>query len=198
MNINKLVIFLGRIHYRQLGLLFAVLLSWWLLKNPLQPDNGATEIAHRPDFWASQYHLKSLDLAGAPSYELHSKDLVHFRDDGSSEFDHPRYIRHRQQSGPVTITSVTGWSNDAGSELVLVGNVVITSDGDEPADQVTASMDELLVYPKDDFAETRSPVTIINQSGTTTGVGMHLNSRTGILTLLSNVRGRYQIAHKPK
>ena len=195
---NKLMALAGRIDFRQLGLLLAVLISWWLLHNPPESEDGLKKEAHRPDFWANNYHLKSLDIAGSPSYELHSSALVHFRDDGSSEFDQPRYIRHREQNGPVTITSVTGWSNESGTELVLVGDVVITSEGDEPADLVTANMDELLIYPKADFAETRSPVTIINQSGTTTGVGMHLNSRTGILTLLSNVRGRYLIAHKPE
>ncbi|MBV1960652.1 MAG: LPS export ABC transporter periplasmic protein LptC [Immundisolibacteraceae bacterium] len=192
---SRLLIFLRQLDYRQLGLLFAVLLSWWLLQEANQPINGSEEIAHRPDFWATQYGSKNLDSAGLPSYELHSTKLLHFRDDGSSEFDQPRYVRHRPQKGPVTIISNTGWSNEAGSELVLVGDVLITSEGNEPADRVTAEMDELLIYPKEDFAETRSPVTIINQSGTTTGVGMHVNSRTGVLILLSNVRGRYQIAH---
>ena len=192
---NKLMAIAGRIDFRLLGLLLAVLISWWLLHNPLESEGESKKEAHRPDFWANNYHLRSLDIAGLPSYELHSTELVHFRDDGSSEFSQPRYVRHRQQSGPVTITSTTGWSNAAGSELVLVGDVVITSQGDEPADLVTANMDELLVYPKEDFAETRSPVTITSQTGTTTGVGMHVNSRTGVLILLSNVRGRYQIAH---
>ncbi|MBL4621881.1 MAG: LPS export ABC transporter periplasmic protein LptC [Immundisolibacteraceae bacterium] len=192
---NKILVTLRQLNYRQLGLLFAVVLSWWLLQDASQPINESNPVAHRPDFWATQYASKSLDSAGIPSYELHSTKLIHFRDDGSSEFDHPRYIRHRQQKGPVTIISNDGWSNEAGSELVLIGDVIITSEGDDLADLVTAEMDELLVYPKEDFAETSSPVTIINQSGTTTGVGMHVNSRTGVLILLSNVRGRYQIVH---
>ena len=193
--IKKLTEYLSRIQYRQLGLLFAALMSWWLLQNAPQTTANLDKVAHRPDFWAKQYGSKNLDPAGLPSYELHAQQLLHFRDDGSSEFDQPHYVRHRQQKGPVTITSNTGWNNEAGSELVLVGDVVIVSEGDDSDDRVTAKMDELLVYPKEDFAETSSPVTIINQSGTTTGVGMHVNSRTGVLILLSNVRGRYQIAH---
>ncbi len=183
----------GRLGYPQILLVAGLLFSWWLLDfQSLQLAPGAGNKSHRPDFWATGFSTLALDVDGKPSYRLAAHRTEHFRDDGSSEFDHPDYLRFREDQGPVTITALSSWSNEDGSQMVLVGDVVIISEGNESADGVTATMDELLLYPDDDFAETSSPVKIISPAGITTGVGMHLNSRTGTLVLLSNVRGIYE------
>ena len=190
----KINIFLrGRIRYPQLLLVAGVLLSWWLLDNEsanLVPGSG--EAPHRPDFWAAGFTTTALDIAGVPSYELTGRKMVHFRDDGSTEFDYPDYVRHRAEQGPVTITAKSGLNNEDGSQMLLVGDVVIVSAGNNQTGEVTAKMDELLLYPQDDFAETSSPVEIVTSTGVTTGIGMRVNSRTGTLILLSNVRGTYE------
>lgn len=179
--------------YPHLLLVAGLLLSWWLLNNDSADLlSGSGETPHRPDFWATEFTTTALDVAGVPSYQLTARKVVHFRDDGSSELDHPDYVRHRNDQGPVTITARSGWNNEDGSQMLLVGDVVIVNASNNQTDDVTARMDELLLYPQDDFAETSSPVEIVSSTGVTTGIGMHVNSRTGTLVLLSNVRGIYE------
>ena len=183
----------ARIRYPQLILLVGLLLSWWMLQNQStdRPDE-AGEPPHRPDFWATNFTTLALDIGGNPSYQLTAEEMVHFRDDGTTEFDHPDYLRHRQEQGPVEITADSGWNNEDGSQMVLLENVVIINRDDNQTIAVTAEMDELTIYLEDDFAETASPVKITSTSGVTTGIGMHVNSLTGKLVLLSNVRGKYE------
>jgi len=183
----------NRIHVSQVLLVLAVLVSWWLLDDQttrLAQEKGDTP--HRPDFWATDFTTVMLDIEGLPRYQLTARKMVHFRDNGRSEFDHPDYVRFRPDQGPLTITATRGWNNEDQTKMVLIDDVVIISKGNDDTDSVTAEMDELTVYPEDDFAETSSPVKIIRPSGTTTGVGMEVNSRTGTLILLSNVRGVYE------
>ncbi|MEL0082328.1 MAG: LPS export ABC transporter periplasmic protein LptC [Gammaproteobacteria bacterium] len=171
-------------------LIVGLLLSGWLLFNQsTRQDIDDSATPHRPDFWANQFTTLALDVEGKPAYRLSAEKMVHFRDTGDSEFIQPDYVRFRDEQGPVTISAQNGWSNKDGTELVLVDQVVLVGQGDDP---VTAEMDELLLYPDEDFAETSTPVKIISPTGTTTGIGMHVNSRTGKLVLLSNVRGIYE------
>ncbi|RLA03208.1 MAG: LPS export ABC transporter periplasmic protein LptC [Gammaproteobacteria bacterium] len=181
------------IRYPQALLVAGLLLSWWLLNDQAaEQSRGIDAPPHRPDFWTTHFTTVALDIGGKPRYQLTAAEMVHFRDDATSEFDHPKYVRYQQEQGPITITAVSGWNNKEGTELVLTDKVVIVSQGDSDADKVTAEMDKLLLFPEDDYAETDTPVKIVSPSGTTTGIGMQVNSRTGVLILLSNVHGIYE------
>ncbi|MDF1817835.1 MAG: LPS export ABC transporter periplasmic protein LptC [Immundisolibacteraceae bacterium] len=183
----------ARFRHPQVVLVIGLLFTWWLLQSPsTETPDGIQKQPHRADFWATNFTTLALDINGEPSYQLTAREMVHFRDDGTTEFDHPDYLRHRQAQGPVQITADSGWNNEDGSQMVLLENVLIISRGEGEQVAVTAKMDELTLYPNDDFAETASPVEINSTSGVTTGIGMHVNSLTGKLVLLSNVRGIYE------
>lgn len=170
-----------------------MLISWWLLRTDGDRPEVIDQVEqHLPDFWATKWSSRTLAETGKPAYDLAAERVTHFRDDGSSEFELPVYHRHRQTEGPLTITALSGWSNETGDEILLTGEVEIISYAADGSNINQANMDELLLHPDDDFAETRSPVTITTREGVTRGVGMHVNSRLGTLVLLSNVKGRYE------
>ena len=86
----------------------------------------------------------------------------------------------------------TGLTTNNGELIELSGDVIIQQNKTTHEHPTTLSTISLLLSPKKEYAETQEPVTIQQGTSVTHAVGMNVDTRAGKITLLSNVKSRYE------
>ncbi|MCG2634856.1 MAG: LPS export ABC transporter periplasmic protein LptC [Gammaproteobacteria bacterium] len=150
------------------------------------------EESHVPDYIVDQFNSTLLGRNGKPLYRLGAVELKHFSDDDTSELQQPRYAKFPEGAKPVFISADRGWMNADETELLLVGNVQVNKGQPGDTQSIKATMETLRIFPKEDFAETDSPVHLEGQGTVADAIGMHADLANDRLTLLSKVRGKQE------
>ena len=97
-----------------------------------------------------------------------------------------------EEDGTVYVTTSDGERVD------LLGNVRIFRPASGKDEELTASMDELAVFPDDETAFTKSPVLITRGRSWLKGVGMQVNNIKQTYVLESQVAGLLESKHARK
>ncbi len=109
-----------------------------------------------------------------------------------TELTQPRLQLFDQETQtPWRIVAEEGKATDRGNTITLWGNVRVwqTNDLGETSELQTQY---LVVKPEKQYAETDKTVMLISPTGKTQAVGMKANLKTGIIRLLSRVRGIHE------
>ncbi len=93
---------------------------------------------------------------------------------------------------PWKASSDHGRSTHNHEQFLLTGNVTLEQINPDSKKYTVITSEELLIIPKQRYAETKKPVTIKNESGVTTSIGLKISLDTETIELLSNVRSRYE------
>ncbi len=132
---------------------------------------------------------------GKPSYLFTATEVRHLQAHPGtpstadySEFTLPNLTLYNDPTHPWYITANNGWSNEAGTEVTLKGNVVIWKlDAEGQRSQLTTSV--LNLKPDQQYAETNKPVIITAANSKINAVGMKAFFQEDRVELLSRVRG---------
>ncbi len=174
-----------------LGLL--ALLSQWLLNlNEAGQRAPESKPRHEPDYTMDNFVITAMDSAGKPAHRLQASRMVHYADDGSSEFTRPDITLYQEDAAPWEMHAERGWMSKDHKRILLQDEVLIENPAAAPSEVWHLKTRDLTLLPDEDYAETAAPVTITGRTSVTSGVGMQVFIKQGRLKLLSQVRGRYE------
>ena len=147
--------------------------------------------AHEPDYYFTDFRLRTHEAAGLPRYVLRGTRLVHYADDGSATVTAPDLYYRPDTSPPWTMTSETGRLAPSGDRVDMEGNVVMNR---QPRDvpPLTLRTSRMTIYTDAGRAETSAPVTVTQPGRRMAAVGATARFGPGLIDLHSDVRGRYE------
>lgn len=146
--------------------------------------------AHIPDYYVSGFSAAAYSADGVPRHRLSAESMSHFADDNTSHLLQPKLAFLDEKGGSWELDAGRGQLDSGGENLLLSEKVRVRhiSEGAETFDLQTR---EILVQPTQQFATTRTPVTV-------TGPGMHIEAAgfdahfSEERLVLYTVRGRYE------
>lgn len=176
---------------------FLAALTLWLRYAVEAPaGNGPGAKRHDADAIVQNFTLTRLDESGAAQYLLTARTMTHYPADDSTELDAPKFQRTREGLA-MTITADRGRITHDQREAFFYGNVLLVRDAANGRDELRARTEFLHILAEKDIARTDRRVTITEGKSTLTGVGMEVDRRSRRFTLLSQVRGVYDVPKKP-
>jgi lipopolysaccharide export system protein LptC len=152
---------------------------------------------HDPDFIVDRLTAVSLNAAGIASYTLSAARMTHYPDDDSTLLTDPTFVSYGSSKAPVTITSSEGVISAKGDHVYFQDNVRVTRASYENSSELVLRTSFLHVVPDKHMALTDRSVTITDATTVVTAEGFELNSETGVIKLMSKVRGTYDPAKEP-
>jgi lipopolysaccharide export system protein LptC len=152
---------------------------------------------HDPDFIVDRLTAVSLNAAGIASYTLSAARMTHYPDDDSTLLTDPTFVSYGSAKAPVTITSSEGVISSKGDHVYFQDNVRVTRASYENSSELVLRTSFLHVVPEKHIALTDRSVTITDATTVVTAEGFELNSETGVIKLMSKVRGTYDPAKEP-
>lgn len=172
-------------------------LTWWLdaqVSPPGPPRDG--NMRHDPDLVAEGVRAVEIDKDGKPVQTLAAERARHYPDDGTVEFDAPRFVMTEPDKPKFTVQAERARVSGDRENAYFEGRVRATREaetgGDDPAGPITLTTEFLHVIPRQDRAQTDQPVTIEETRGIIHATGLVLDNRSKTLDLRSKVRGTIQ------
>lgn len=144
------------------------------------------------DYYIIDGRIQDFDESGLLHQRLAATQLEHQPDLQQTLLVNPVLALFDPDHPTKTITSLTGVAADSNELITLAGDVVV-QDNPEPDQARILKTQSLLIYPREERAETAEPVTLSTPSDTTTAVGMTIDSASGVVELLSNVKGIHHV-----
>jgi len=177
-----------------LTLLLGVGLTSWTLQRlgdgpvaPLPKENSS------PDSYMEHFVRTAMDENGRIETQLRAPFMAHFPVDGRSELTKPALDVYNARGKPWHASAERAWVSGAKDVILLFGNVHLwreDSSGNREWDLFTA---EMRVLPKQEYAETKNPVTIVGKNTVTRSVGFKADFIRNRLELSSRVRSRHEV-----
>lgn len=205
-------------HMRQIPNIFWILLLGLALivalrsvidpDEPFTPESSVDMAELQSDYYLEQFRTHRYRADGALHYVIRGDHLIHYPADDSSSIQAPALTLHEEHH-LWDMTSASGRFDTSPDTFTLEGSVTMTRRPRSPApvDASSESHDNLplqgqeLVINTEDISfdinanriSTDQPITITTESWTLRSVGLESSINDGILTLLSNVEGHYEI-----
>lgn len=166
-------------------------LGW---QDPGQKQKNADNKPAHPqaDYFIKQSHSKDFGSDGFKTQSLTSEFIEHLPAKQRLELLKPEI--HFFERGKLTnsVNSNQGEIPDQSKQIEFIGNVIIR-DHQQPEKQQTINTEVLTVFTEKKLAKTASKVTISDQSGRTTGVGMQADFNVNTVELQSQVKGLHYV-----
>lgn len=142
-----------------------------------------------PDYFMRHFKAELHGDNGRLSHRLEADYLAHFAEDGHSLLEYPRIVILDNRGQPKWRLSAKRGTIERGSQQIdLAGDVMLVR---EQASPVRLTTESLRLQPEQQFAETRSRLTVTDGQSTLTAKGMKMYMDKGRLILLADVKGRY-------
>ncbi|WP_417224763.1 LPS export ABC transporter periplasmic protein LptC [Amphritea sp.] len=144
------------------------------------------------DYYIVNGRIRDFAPSGQLKQQLSSTQLEHQPASQQILVTNPEMQIYNTQQPTRKISSLRGLISDNDDSVILEGEVLFQ---DNPNMAVANSLrtETLIIQPQDNIAKTDKLVTITSPSGTTTSVGMTIDTDSGILNLLSDVTGVYHV-----
>ena len=152
---------------------------------------------HDPDYIVEKLTGVHMGETGAARYVLSAEKLVHYPDDDTTLLTAPKLVSYASAKAPVTVTANEGVVSAKGDHVYFQDDVRVTRAAHEGASEMVMRTSFLHVVPDQQIARTDRSVTLTDDANTVTAVGFEMNNETGVIKLLSNVRGSYDPGKGP-
>lgn len=144
------------------------------------------------DYYIINGRIRDFAPSGQLKQQLSSTQLEHQPVEQQILVTNPEMQIYSAQQPTRTVSSHKGIISDNDDKVLLEGNVQF-QDHPDRALANTLRTEALIYLPQNNIAKTDQPVTISSPSGTMSSVGMTIDTDSGILTLLSDVTGVYNV-----
>ncbi len=174
-------------------LLLLVSLTWWVQQ---KVDPGTAQVQnlqrHDPDYIMENFEASSMDQQGKLQYQMSARQMLHYPDDDSSEFE--------QITGKLYSDDIQTWRVDAtralassqGKHILLEGAVTAHRLPTAQQLEVTIQTSNVTVTPESNLVETSDPITLTEGRSVINAVGMRMHTKEKRLELLARIRGVYE------
>jgi len=176
--------------------------SWWLVRSlPIfLNESTAKAVRHEPDYFLTQFSVKSFDAQGRLSRELSGERAAHFPDTDVLDIDTVLLRGKNQEGSSIVGRAARALATGDGTEVTLIGQVVLihqkTASG-KPAGAPTEMRSELIhAFVKEERLVSDAPIEIRRGQDVFTAERMQMNSQTGEYELSGKVRGLVQSSRR--
>lgn len=176
-----------------IALTIAIVVSCWLALNGaknLLHERGLS--AQNPDFFMHNVVYTQMDESGRIYDQITAPNLVHYLDDDVSIFTTPHLLVFTPTQKLWDISADQGKSVGFMDRVYLSGNVNIERMPLLHDFGFTVKTTALTVYPASKTADTKEPVTILQNGSVVNAVGAKADLAKGTINLLSKVEGSYE------
>lgn len=166
-------------------------LSQQVLPLPPTPDYKAR---HDPDYIVNNFSAVTLGVQGAPRFLMAAQKMEHYPDDDTTYLVEPRLTSPSVGKPAIRISASHGEVSHNGDEVFLHDDVQVVREASGKLGEMKITTSYLHVIPDGETADTDRPVTVTEARGTTTAVGMNIDSKARVVKLLAHVRSQYEPA----
>jgi len=177
-------------------LLLAVLTLWLRQTAETTGEDVVRAGTNDPDAIVDNLTITRLGETGTAQYAMTAKRMLHFPHDNSSVLEAPRFEKRGADGVTLTVTATRGTVMDRTQEAFFNGNVLLSRSTPGGKPDLEARTEFLHVMAATDLVRTNRQVTITQGGRTLSGVGMELNRLTRQISLLSQVKGHYDVARR--
>ena len=174
----------------------AALGTWQMVRNSVLPDSAQpiNAPAHEPDYFMSDFSVRSFDAAGKLASEIVGTQARHYPDTDTLEVDAARMRSINAEGVEMRATANRALSNADASEVQLFGNAVVVRDAvDGPAGQAQERMEfrsEFLhTFVNVERVRSHLPVVLTRGADRFTGNAMEYDNLERVLNLTGSVTG---------
>jgi lipopolysaccharide export system protein LptC len=173
--------------------------TYWLDRFAHGPERDLVGPSrHDPDYIVEKISALRLGETGSPRYALSAAKMVHYPDDDATLLTLPRFVSYSSPKAPLTVTANEGVVTSKGDHVYFQDDVRVTRAAYEGASELLMRTSFLDVIPELHVARTDREVTVSDDAGMLTAVGLEVNSETRVIKLLSKVRGSYDPTQSPR
>ena len=153
----------------------------------------ADKPAHpQADYFIKQSHVKDFGTDGLQTRSLTAEFTEHLPARQRLELQQPQLQFYKDGNITRSVTSHQAEMPDNDKRVEFIGNVIVR-DLQQPQRKQTLKTETLTVYTEKKLAQTAAKVTISDQSGRTTGVGMEADFNANTVELQSQVKGLHYV-----
>ncbi|WP_299198635.1 LPS export ABC transporter periplasmic protein LptC [uncultured Amphritea sp.] len=161
-------------------------------RRPIQVKQEPNPAYQQADYYIVNGKIRDFDSTGLLKQQLSSTQLEHQPALQQTVVTNPEMQIFNADQPNRRVSSLKGIISDNNDEVTLEGKVLF-QDNSDASIATTLRTDSLTILPQQSIARTDDRVVISNSSGTTTSVGMTIDTDSGILNLLSDVTGVYNV-----
>ena len=173
------------------ALLLATLwLGWQAWHNREQATPAQAEAS--VDYVLQDFQIVALDAQGKESVTLQAPRLARNTGEETLDITRPVFLLPDSAGKHWQLASATGWVSADGQQMILRGGVKGDSPQGAAITPTTFRSDTLTVYPQRSLAETADAVEMTQPGLSQRGIGMRMDATTNTLSLLSQVKTRYE------
>lgn len=170
--------------------------TYWLVRNTpvVLPPEAPKLVGHDLDYFMRRATIKTFDEAGRLKTEIYGTEARHFADTETLEMDQVR-LRSLGPDGRITTASAKrALSNDAGSEVQLIGDAVVVREALQSADGSVQPRLEfrgefLHVFLNEERVKSHLPVTIRRGEDQFSGDSLDYHRLEQVVLLQGRVKG---------
>lgn len=187
MNKTQLLLFL-------IFVISTALFSSWLLRSIAEKDKVVIKdtLLNR-DYYLNDFSTIIMDENGLPYYKLSSPHLDHYPVNQITQIKEPELFIYNSKEYPWKLVANNAKVSNEGNLIYFSGDVKLNKSSANINENIVIIADELSVFVKEQFAETKSKITIIQGNNNIHANGMELNLKNRTLELSTNVNGKYEI-----
>jgi len=174
-------------------ILLAILAREWVEEPSEQELEDTIDMSStRADYYLEKFTTHKLDQLGKPEYVLTGETLTHYPADDSSEIVLPQLTLHHRE-GIWQMDSRHGRLTTNPEIFTLEGKVTMIRQASELNEELTIATSDLKIHTDTRYVETDKAIEVIADSWTLRSTGLQSRINEGILTLMSNVEGHYEV-----
>ncbi len=173
--------------------LVVILNNWLSDQREDTAQERAAEQRHIADYFLRDFITTTMDDRGLPEQRLAAEQMLRYADDHSMELMQPRLTLYVTDEAPWQIDAAHGHVSGDGTQIQLGGGVRVTRN--ENGEQLELVTDDLLLQPRERYAETDAPLTLNHSQGRVDAVGLRAYMKDERLELLAQVRGNHAASH---
>jgi lipopolysaccharide export system protein LptC len=170
--------------------------TYWLVRNTptgYEPE-AARPVSHEVDYFMREATVKTFDVDGRIKTEIFGTEARHFQDTETLEIDQARMRSTGPDGRLTTATANRALSNDAGSEVQLIGNAVVVRERIQTADgswlpRLEFTGEFLHVLMNEDRVKSHLPVVLKRGSDEFSGDSFAYDNLDQVADLKGRVKG---------
>lgn len=170
--------------------------TYWLVRNTpaAYEAEAARPVSHEMDYFMRRATVKTFDDKGRLKTELFGTEARHFQDTETLEIDQARMRSTGPDGRLTTATAHRALSNDAGSEVQLLGNAVVVREPMQIADnswlpRLEFSGEFLHIFVNEDRVKSHLPVVLKRGSDVFSGDTFAYDNLDQVADLKGRVKG---------
>lgn len=172
-------------------LLLAALTLWLRFAMEKGPSAESGAGRQEPDAIVNKLTINRLSTAGRPLYLLAADRMLHYPRDDSTELESLRFVQRNNPGPDTVVTARRGTITKDGEEAILRDEVLLVRPATGEHEELRVQTDYLHILAEEGRAQTNGKVTMTQGRSVLVGVGMDVNNKTRIITLRSQVKGRF-------